>query len=119
MNEKQELKLGKNKLRNELEEIQSKEEKPKQFGIWSEGYLATGMDGIPSDPHFWGMVEAETFQEACNKLAEKNEGFKNSYDPKRMTYWGCRLYPSFDEANEFLKERRKWGGDKFTYTVYW
>lgn len=35
------------------------------FEVWSEGYLVTGMDGIPAKAEKMGQAEAETFEEAC------------------------------------------------------
>jgi len=40
----------------------------KKWQIWSEGYLATGMEGIPAKAICHATdVEAETFHEACFK----------------------------------------------------
>lgn len=67
--------------------------------IWVEGYLATGMDGVPDSAKLLGTMEATTFSEACDKLCSPAEwqDQHGNYDPKRGTVWGCRLFSN--EAN--------------------
>jgi hypothetical protein len=68
-----------------------------KFEIWSEGYAATCDRGRAC---LMRTVEADTFLDACvkafdgNKLFCANQGEKD-YLP---TYWGCRLYPTEQEA---------------------
>jgi len=57
------------------------------FQVWREGYRATGdRDGA----HKMGDAVADSFEEACQAVLEGDK----SFDPKRLTWWGCRLYPS-------------------------
>jgi len=69
----------------------------KVYDIWAEGYACTGESGGAT---LVGRVCAETFQEACNKYATDNEGFKRLYDPERLTYWGCKLFDNRHDAQE-------------------
>jgi hypothetical protein len=72
----------------------------KKIEIWSEGYLATGMEGIPAPAHLHGVIEAENLREACEKLAEADEGFKGYFNAKNMSYWGCRLFDNEADARK-------------------
>lgn len=60
----------------------------KRWQIWVEGYLVTGMEGIPALGHKVATVEAPTFGDACRK----HYGHNQYYDERRNTYWGCRLH---------------------------
>lgn len=69
------------------------------YEIWSEGYAASGDRGTAI---FFGKEEGATFQEACDKFFaeyKKEESIKN-YDPKRLTYWACRLYDNETDARK-------------------
>jgi len=70
--------------------------------IWAEGYLATGMEGIPARAMKLGAIEATTLREACEKMAKDNPEFKRLWCPDRMTYWGCRLFDNETDARRFL-----------------
>lgn len=61
------------------------------FDVWSEGYAATGESG---GAVYHGQATAASFREACVKVLGRNELF----DPTRLTYWGCRLFPTEEEA---------------------
>lgn len=63
--------------------------------IWSEGYSASG-DAGTAVRH--GVVEAATFKEACDLLADRDREFMRYYDAERLTYWGCRLFDNEGEA---------------------
>jgi hypothetical protein len=65
-----------------------------KFQIWSEGYQASG---DYSDANYFATVEAETFQEACDKYFVTEE-HKKFYDPKTLTYWGCKLFDNETDA---------------------
>lgn len=58
-----------------------------------EGYAANGDRGQAS---YEGAVEAESFEEACAKMASKR--YETLYDPIRNTVWGCRLFQTEREA---------------------
>jgi hypothetical protein len=67
------------------------------FKIWMEGYLATGMEGFPATAVFIGTIEAETFQQACDKLFSHHDKY---YDPERRTVYGCRLFDNEQDARK-------------------
>lgn len=67
----------------------------KKWAIWSEGYRCTGQSGGAT---LHGHATGATFQDACDNFAVTNPSFAGSYDPKRGTYWGCRLFPSQHQA---------------------
>jgi len=74
----------------------------KVFEVWSEGYAATG---DISTANFWGTAEAETFQEACEKLLGKDLDRtdipdRDFYRAKRPSVWGCRLFDNEAEARK-------------------
>lgn len=65
-----------------------------KYQIWMEGCLITGMEGSPSRAFLDAEIEANSFVEACRKHY-KND---SSFDEKRMTYWGCRLFDNEKDA---------------------
>lgn len=67
----------------------------KKWKIFSEGWRATGERG---DALFHGEVEAETFKEACDKLFKGD----SDYNSERLCHWGCRLFPTWEEANRLF-----------------
>jgi len=71
------------------------------YQIYSEGYLATGMEGIPAGAYYHGEAEGETFKEACIKFFSdpKNDTGRN-FDSERMSYWACRLYDNLKDAQK-------------------
>ena len=66
-----------------------------QYQIWSEGYQATGEHGYAT---LHGEVEASTFKDACCLLAGTQASFSAYFNPDTMTYWGCRLYDTEEQA---------------------
>lgn len=78
----------------------------KNYEIWSEGYLCTGMEGIPSKAYKHGEAPGETFKDACVNLAKKDSSFAH-FKLENMTYWGCRLFDNEEEASEFTNEYLK------------
>lgn len=66
-----------------------------KFEVWSEGYEATG-DRAPHQ--FMGEAVRETFQEACIAVMNANRMNDVSFDAQNLTYWGCRLFPTKQEA---------------------
>lgn len=73
-----------------------------KFQVWSEGYLATGMEGIPEKARMLAEVEADTFQAACDALCSDPEWQRlhGNYDPERCTVWGCRLFGNEADARK-------------------
>ncbi len=66
-----------------------------EYQVWSEGY--TVMEGSgKADLH--GIGYGHSFADACVDLASRDARFKKYFDPKRLTYWGCRLFDSEQEA---------------------
>lgn len=68
--------------------------------IWIEGYLASGMDGIPAPARLLGRVDAPTFSAACDQLCSPAEWQKDNgnYNSARGTVWGCRLFGNEADA---------------------
>ena len=68
------------------------------YDIWMEGYLATGMEGIPAEARLMECVVADTFQEACDTH------FKNDvlYNSEQLSYWGCCLFDNETDARKMF-----------------
>lgn len=73
-----------------------------KFEVWMEGYLATGMEGVPSGPDRIAIVEANSFEEACD-IVGKRKKWSSLYEKETRSMWGCRLYPTLEEASDLLK----------------
>lgn len=75
-----------------------------KFEIWSEGYLATGMEGIPACARKLAEVDADSFREACDKVcSDKSWQERNGdYNAERLTVWGCRLFDNEADARELF-----------------
>lgn len=69
------------------------------YEIWSEGYEC-GEERGGAICH--GRIEASSFREACDKLAERNEEFRRNYDQEDMTYWRCRLFDNQEDARKYF-----------------
>lgn len=67
------------------------------FQIWMEGYRVTGNSDGAS---FLGEIEAESFQEACDKFLENDPGWKDLYSSKNRSIWGCRLFDNEEDARK-------------------
>jgi len=67
----------------------------RKYEIWSEGFSATGEYG---PAQLMGSSEGNSFEDACRRLAEKESGFDEYYNPERNTYWGCRLFDNEADA---------------------
>jgi len=68
-----------------------------QYSIWSEGYRATGNS---SGANFEGVGHGETFREACDDLARRDQVFAKYYNPEKLTLWGCRLFDNESDARK-------------------
>lgn len=69
----------------------------KIFEIWSEGYI---IQGNKSTAIYFGREKAETFKEACDNFAKITPNFAEYYNPKKMTFWGCRLFDNETDARK-------------------
>lgn len=80
----------------------------KTYQIWTEGYESSGELGPPKllDVTFGGPepLPSDAFDTACRFLLGKDVGFDDS--GPRPVFWGCRLYPTYEEALAVTEERR-------------
>ena len=67
--------------------------KTQLFQVWREGWVATEDRGYAAR---MGEAEADSFEEACQIVLEGNKYF----DPERLTWWVCHLFPSGTLARE-------------------
>lgn len=74
------------------------EQKAKTFEIWEEGYLCTGMEGVPAPHRKVGEADGADFAEACENYAKFNPEWAKLYDPEKQTHWGCRLFDNATDA---------------------
>lgn len=65
------------------------------YNIWSEGYCVTG--GY-SKHILLGTSKGNSFKEAVINWMNNTPDYKKFFDENRLTYWGCRLYPTEEEA---------------------
>ncbi len=74
------------------------------FEIWSEGFLMSGMEGVPAKAQLLGVVEADTFRAACIKLCStiKFQELHGNFDPIRLTVWACKLYDNEHAARKLF-----------------
>lgn len=68
----------------------------KKYQVWQEGFLCTGMEGVPARACYLGSAEAVSFKEACDIVCKDNP----NYDSKTLRIWGCRLYDNEKDARE-------------------
>ena len=66
------------------------------FEVWSEGYIVNGgRDGAK----LWDIVEAESFEKACDiifiPLDVKYPGY---YKKDPLSFWGCQLFDNEVDA---------------------
>lgn len=69
-----------------------------KYDVWMEGYLATGMEGMPCPATFVGTCEADSFKEACIKLCGNDSNFNEDH----LSVWGCRLYDNETSARRLF-----------------
>lgn len=67
----------------------------KTWEIWAEGYIT---NGDRSRAMLLTTVEAETFQEACDKHFAIMDPTNYYYDSKELRYWACRLFDNGTDA---------------------
>ena len=68
----------------------------KLFHVWVEGYRITGNSNTA---RFLGVAQGNTFLEACQAVAKKNNMLQD-YNPLRNTYWGCCLFDNETDARK-------------------
>lgn len=69
-----------------------------EFEIWSEGFAVTGQSG---EAMLMGRAKGESFEDACADHFDPNDPNDSKYyDPKRNTYWGCRLFDNEADARK-------------------
>lgn len=71
-----------------------------RFEVWMEGYLATGMGGVPAPAQRLDVVEANSFQEACDIVGKREENVR-LYNSEKRSIWGCRLFDNLNDASFF------------------
>lgn len=79
-----------------------------KYNIWSEGYLVTGMEGIPAKAMLVASdVEGKTFDDAVKNWVasqdrqelERSWGTYSFHEGNHFL-WGCRLFPTEEEARK-------------------
>lgn len=73
-----------------------------KFDIWVEGYCATG--GSSTAQLMASNVEGKTFRDAVlnwyNSNPEEIEKGWGSFNEKKLSFWGCRVFPTEEEARK-------------------
>ena len=77
------------------------------YEIWVEGYLCTGMEGIPEKARFLGVWPGKDFYDACctYSLVMTEPDAKEPYvslHPKTRTasIWGCSMFDNEEDARK-------------------
>jgi hypothetical protein len=68
----------------------------RRFWVWVEGFAVTGQQG---HAQLCGTALAKTFKQACD-LVMSQPPWKDNYDPKDGTHWGCRLFDNEADARK-------------------
>jgi len=72
-----------------------------QWEIWTEGYLCSGMEGIPAPAKFLGTSFAPSFKEACVAFFRGRDPKRyGDFNPDTMQFWGCRLFDNEADARK-------------------
>lgn len=70
-----------------------------RYDIWEEGFLVTGMEGVPQKAHqIASDIEAPSFVKACIKFCKGDKLFNK----KQLSIWGCRLFETHKEARKLF-----------------
>ena len=69
------------------------------FEIYSEGHYRSKRDNARA--HKIGEAEGDTFEEAVLNYFKERPNWCTHFDPKELTYWGCLLFPTLEEAKEY------------------
>ena len=67
------------------------------YNVWMEGFRLSG-EGEQAQAEFVGAVEANSFQEACDKVCLAR--YAGIYDTQHRTVWGCRLFDNESDARK-------------------
>ena len=67
--------------------------------IWAEAFTVTGTHNAS----FLGENDALTLRAACKQCAEESNTFARYFDSFTMTYWGCKLFSTEEEALAYKK----------------
>lgn len=68
-----------------------------QYVIWTEGYRIQGERGKAIR---WGVGEGTDLKTAALDVASRDPLFKTSFEPDRMTWWGCRIFDNETDARK-------------------
>ncbi len=70
--------------------------------IWTEGWCATGCEGIPQEAKFHGKFEGKTFTDAIRSFRDSldDEYSRSFVDMKNQSFWGCRFYDNETDARK-------------------
>lgn len=71
----------------------------KTYEVWMSGFMIQGMDS-PARATLYGNTSAESFQEACDKLAKQKDD--KLYDSNYRSVWGCKLYDNEADARKIF-----------------
>lgn len=72
--------------------------------VWIEGFLVTGMEGVPQTAKLINEIEAPDWDTAVQQafiLAEDPSLLRKNKDGS-WSYWGCRIYNNEEDAKKFL-----------------
>jgi len=62
--------------------------------VWMEGYRANGQS---AQARYLGSHYGQSFEEACREQVRTHQ-LGADYNSERNTVWGCRLFPTEEEA---------------------
>lgn len=77
-----------------------------KFDIWTEGYLATGMEGIPARAQkLASNVEADNFIDAVKKWYKSEPNASSRFGDlcirdNKAYIWGCRIFDNETDARK-------------------
>ena len=75
-----------------------------KYDIWIEGYLTTGMEGIPAKARCLATgAEGDSFWDAVSKWYNSIPDVKHKYGElsfkgNDIALWGCRLFDNEEDA---------------------
>ena len=70
--------------------------------VWSEGYLCSGMEGIPQRAIFHGDFIGDTFKDAVIACRDSfdDENSRNCVDIENLSFWVCRFFDNEADARK-------------------
>lgn len=77
-----------------------------KFDIWTEGYLATGMEGIPARAQkLASNIEADNFINAVKKWYKSEPDASSRFGDlsirdNKAYIWGCRIFDNETDARK-------------------